>query len=145
MTDNLHPTPAPDANRLDDMPSENGFSVRLGPIPARDLLPLEPIGRGSYGQAALRGASAGGLFGVVVGFMSGVFNVAAPATSAIALGSGGLVLGAVAGAFAGVFAHWAGADRRRSRSAEGTQAGPDTAVTGEAQADAGTEELRRAG
>jgi hypothetical protein len=145
MTDNLQPTPSPDANRAADMPSENGFPVRSGLIAARDLAPLEPIGGKSYGQAALRGASAGALFGVLVGFVSGIFNVAAPAASAIALGSGGLVLGVLAGAFAGVFAHWARADRRRSRSAEKMQAGPHAAVTDEVQADAGTAELRRAG
>lgn len=88
----------PQAERAVDYLSDQGFPVERVAIVARDLELVEQVtGRRGYLEAALQGAATGGLIGLLVGWLFGVFNWFEPITSSFWLAIDGLWFGAVVG------------------------------------------------
>jgi uncharacterized membrane protein len=86
------------AERAVDYLSDQGFPVERVAIVARDLDLVEQVtGRRGYLEAALQGAASGGLIGLLIGWLFGVFNWFNPTVSAFWLAIDGLWFGAVVG------------------------------------------------
>jgi hypothetical protein len=102
-----------EAERAVDYLSDRGFPVERVTIVGHDLQLVERVlGRVGYKEAILRGASAGALTGVLIGWLFGLFNWIDPILASLWLALDGLIFGAVVGAIFGVLAHWAQRGRR---------------------------------
>jgi hypothetical protein len=94
------------AERAVDYLSDHNFPVDRVSIVARDLKLVEQVtGRRGYLEAALQGAASGGLIGLLVGWLFGLFNWFDPVTSAFWLAIDGLWFGAVVGLLFGLLMH----------------------------------------
>jgi hypothetical protein len=102
-----------DAERAVDYLADHGFDVEHTQIVGRDLQLVEQVlGRVTYERAALAGALMGGIPGLLVGWLFGVFDWSRPIVAAGWLALDGLWFGAVAGALLGLLWHAASAGRR---------------------------------
>ncbi len=75
-----------EAERAVDHLADQGFPVQKVAIIGRDMRLVEQvIGRMGYGEAALHGAAAGALPGVLVGWIFGLLNWLNPVVSGLLL------------------------------------------------------------
>ena len=92
-----------DAERTVDYLVDRHFEVNQLSIVGRDLELVEKVtGKMSYGVAALRGASSGGLVGALIGWLFGLFSWIQPLIAGLVLALDGLILGAALGALVGL-------------------------------------------
>ena len=106
-----------EAERAVDQLSDSGFPVDEAEIVGRDLRLVEQItGRMTVGRATAAGAGTGAWFGLLVGFLLGLFAVG-PAWVGLIIA--GLAIGAVWGALFGLVAQWAQRGRRDFSSQSG--------------------------
>jgi hypothetical protein len=95
-----------DAEKAVDALSDRGFPVERVAIVGRDLELVEQVtGRVDYPRAALRGAGAGAVTGVLIGWLFAIFAWIVPLIGWLLLLVYGAVLGAIVGAVFGVIAH----------------------------------------
>jgi hypothetical protein len=95
-----------EAERAVDYLSDNGFPVQRVAIIGSDVKLVEQVvGRLNYGGAALRGAGAGAVTGLLIGWLFGIFDWFTPLLAAFTLAVYGLVFGAVIGATFGLVLH----------------------------------------
>jgi hypothetical protein len=92
-----------DAERTVDYLVDRHFEVNQLSIVGRDLELVERVtGKMSYGVAALRGATSGGLVGALIGWLFGLFSWIQPLIAGLVLAFYGLLLGAALGALIGL-------------------------------------------
>jgi hypothetical protein len=102
-----------DAERAVDYLADHGFEVEHTQIVGRNLQLVEQVlGRVTYARVALAGALMGGITGLLVGWLFGVFDWSRPIVAAGWLALDGFWFGAVAGALLGLLWHAATAGRR---------------------------------
>lgn len=96
-----------------DALSDRGFPVERLAIVGANLQSVEQItGRRGYSRAAAAGFGSGAVIGLFVGWLLGLFSLAAPLMAALVLGLWGLVIGAVIGAVVGLIGHGLSGGRR---------------------------------
>jgi hypothetical protein len=106
-----------------DYLSDNGFPVERATIAGRGLQLVELVtGRMGYAESALRGALAGGVVGVLIGWLFGVFNWFDPVVASSWLALDGLWFGVAVGALIGLAQHALTRGRRDFASVGGLAA-----------------------
>jgi hypothetical protein len=107
-----------DAERVVDHLADAGFPVERVTIVGHDMRLIEKVlGRVGYKEAILRGACGGGLTGLLIGWIFGIFNWIDPVVASVWLALDGLVFGLIVGALFGALTHWAQQGRRDFASA----------------------------
>ncbi|MEA2295416.1 MAG: hypothetical protein QOE86_3055 [Solirubrobacteraceae bacterium] len=101
------------AERAVDTLSDRGFAVERTAIVGRDLELVEQVtGRLTTARAALNGALGGGITGLFIGWIFGLFNWWNPVIASGWLALWGLLFGAVIGALFGMIGHMVLGGRR---------------------------------
>jgi hypothetical protein len=95
-----------DAERAVDRLADLGFPVHRVAIIGQDLQTIEQVtGKMDYPRAAWTGALSGAVPGLLLGWLFGLFNWAAPIVSSLLLALYGLIIGALIGAVMGLVIH----------------------------------------
>src|SRR4051794_11817360 len=96
-----------EAERIVDRLSDRDFPVEHISIVGRDLRFVEKVtGRMGWGDAIARGAVIGGLAGLLVGWLFGLFDWFQPIVAAAWLAFDGLWFGILVGIVFGAVGHW---------------------------------------
>lgn len=92
-----------EAQRAIDHLADQGFPVERARIVGSDLAFVEDVtGRRTVWRAVLDGAFTGGIIGIFLGFIVGIFDLVQPLVSAFELSLWGLGIGLLGGALVGL-------------------------------------------